>query len=198
MEIPRLNIKVPIIGIPFSNGDWDLTWLGDQAGYLDGTAYPTHVGNSVITAHVYTSNGLPGPFVNLSTLKWGDQIIIHFAGQQYIYEVRENKVILPSDKSVFKHEDQAWITLITCKDYNASANSYNYRIVVGAVLVKVEPDRVPIPAESNNAKDAATSEKCRIFLFAADGCFMSLDGFLALVPRFLDVVGRFLGIGSRL
>ena len=140
VEIPRLNIKVPIIGIPFSNGDWDLTWLGDQAGYLDGTAYPTHVGNSVITAHVYTSNGLPGPFVNLSTLKWGDQIIIHFAGQQYIYEVRENKVILPSDKSVFKHEDQAWITLITCKDYNVGTNSYTYRIEVGAMLVKVEPD----------------------------------------------------------
>ena len=141
LEIPRLKVKIPIVGIPVNKDDlWDLTWLGDQAGYLDGTAYPTHDGNSVITAHVYMSNGLPGPFVNLSTLKWGDQIIIHLAGQQYIYEVQENNIVSPTDSSAFKHEDQSWLTLITCKDYNASTNTYAQRVVVGAGMIKVEPD----------------------------------------------------------
>jgi len=141
VEIPRLKVKIPIVGIPLNkDGSWDLTWLGDQAGYLDGTAYPTHDGNSVITAHVYMSNGLPGPFVNLHTLQWGDQIIIHFAGQRYIYEVQENNIVSPTDISAFKHEDQTWLTLITCKDYNARTSTYAHRVVVGAVLIKVQPD----------------------------------------------------------
>ena len=140
IEIPTLGIKTAIVGVPQSGNTWDITWLGDQVGYLDGTAFPTWSGNSVLTGHVYEANGLPGPFVNLSTLKWGDQIIVHFAGQRYIYQVRENKVISPGDTSVFKHEDQPWLTLVTCKDYNASANTYKYRVAVGAVLVKIEPD----------------------------------------------------------
>jgi len=140
IEIPALGIKTAIVGVPQSGNTWDITWLGDQVGYLDGTAYPTWSGNSVLTGHVYEANGLPGPFVNLHTLKWGDQIIVHFAGQRYIYEVQENNIILPSDKSVFKHEDQPWLTLVTCKDYNASTNTYKYRVAVGAVLIKVQPD----------------------------------------------------------
>ena len=109
IEIPALGVKTAIVGVPQSGSTWDITWLGNDVGYLDGTAYPTLSGNSVLTGHVYGADGLPGPFVNLSTLKWGDQIIIHFAGQRYIYEVRENNIISPSNTSVFKHEDQPWL-----------------------------------------------------------------------------------------
>ncbi len=140
IEIPALGVKTSIVGVPQSGDSWDVTWLANQVGYLDGTAFPTWSGNSVLTGHVYGANGLPGPFVNLHTLKWGDQIIIHFQGQRYIYEVRENKVISPTDMSAFKHENQPWLTLITCKDYNASTNTYAHRVEVGAVLVKVEAD----------------------------------------------------------
>ncbi len=140
IEIPSLGIKTAIVGVPQSGDTWDISWLGDQVGYLNGTAYPTWSGNSVLTGHVYESNGLPGPFINLSTLKWGDQIIVHFAGQQYIYEVQENNIVSPTDRSAFKHEDQPWLTLVTCKDYNASANTYKYRVVVGAVLIKTESE----------------------------------------------------------
>ena len=140
IEIPALGIKTAIVGVPQSGNTWDITWLGDNVGYLDGTAFPTWSGNSVLTGHVYGADGLPGPFVNLSTLKWGDQIIIHFAGQRYVYEVRANNVISPGDTAVFQHQDQPWLTLVTCKDYIASTNSYEYRVAVGAVLVQVAPD----------------------------------------------------------
>jgi hypothetical protein len=33
----------------------------------------------------------------------------------YIYEVRENRTVSPSNISVFKHEEDSWLTLITCK-----------------------------------------------------------------------------------
>ncbi len=143
IEIPALGVKTSIVGVPQSGDSWDVTWLGNQVGYLDGTAFPTWSGNSVLTGHVYGSDGLPGPFVNLHTLKWGDQIIIHFQGQRYIYEVRENKVVSPTDMSVFKHENQPWITLLTCKDYNASTNTYAHRVEVGAVLVQIVSDADP-------------------------------------------------------
>jgi len=146
LEIPRLKVMLPIVGIPLNkDGTWDLTWLGDQAGYLNGTAYPTHAGDSVLTAHVYMSDGQPGPFVNLATLQWGDQVVVHLDGQKYIYQVAENKVVLPQDISAIKHETLPWLTLLTCKDYDAKTDTYAHRVVVGAVLVKVQPDTNPNP-----------------------------------------------------
>ncbi len=137
LEVPRLGIKMPIVGVPQSNGAWDVSWLGSQAGWLNGTAFPTWSGNSVITGHVYLSNGLPGPFVNLGTLKYGDQIIVNLFGAKYIYEVRTVSTLGPNDLSPLRHEILSWVTLITCKQYDEKTNSYNFRTVARAVLVKV-------------------------------------------------------------
>jgi len=140
LEIPSLRLRMPIVGVPFSNDTWDVTWLSAQAGWLQGTAFPSWSGNSLLTAHVYLSNGLPGPFVNLHKLHWGDQIIVHLSGQRYVYEVRAVKVVSPDDTSVFQHRDDPWLTLITCKDYASATNTYAHRVVVTAVLVKTETE----------------------------------------------------------
>jgi hypothetical protein len=68
LEIPALDIKTAIVGVPLVNDDWDVTWLTSQAGWLEGSAFPTHVGNSILTSHVFLPNGLPGPFINLQQL----------------------------------------------------------------------------------------------------------------------------------
>jgi LPXTG-site transpeptidase (sortase) family protein len=141
IEIPSLNVKAIIVGVPQRNGDWNVAWLDRQAGWLQGTAFPTLKGNSVVTGHVYLSNGLPGPFVNLSRLKFGETVIIHFGGQKYVYEIRSNRVTSPTDASVFKHDEEAWLTLITCKEYEQETDSYRRRVIVRAVLVTVEPDK---------------------------------------------------------
>ncbi len=139
LEIPSLGLKTQIVGVPKMEDGWDIQWLWDQAGYLEGTAYPSLAGNSVITAHVYTPDGLPGPFVDLHKLGWGDQIIIHAFGERYIYEVRYNLKVSPQ-ASAFKHEEYPWVTLVTCQGYNEGDNSYRYRILVRAVQIKVEPE----------------------------------------------------------
>jgi len=38
------------------------------------------------------------------------------------------------------HEDQAWLTLITCRGYDEQSDSYKYRVVTRAVLIKVEAE----------------------------------------------------------
>jgi LPXTG-site transpeptidase (sortase) family protein len=141
LEIPSLGLKLPIVGISKKNGAWDVTWLGKQAGWLEGTAFPSWNGNSVLTSHVYDSNGLPGPFVNLGKLKYGDKIIIHAYGQKYTFEVRTNQTVAPNDTSALKHEEKPWLTLVTCKEYDEKTNTYKKRVIVRAVLVSVDWDK---------------------------------------------------------
>jgi LPXTG-site transpeptidase (sortase) family protein len=140
LEIPDLGVRVAVVGVPASGEGWDLTWLGSQAGYLAGTAYPTWTGNSALTGHVYLANGQPGPFVNLRTLSWGQQVIVHMDGLKYIYKVQDVRRVWPDDLSVLAHADVPTLTLITCQDYNQAKNEYQYRIAVRAVLVTTETD----------------------------------------------------------
>jgi LPXTG-site transpeptidase (sortase) family protein len=140
LEIPALGLNASIVGVPAEGNSWNVSWLGKDVGYLYGTAFPTWAGNSVLTAHVYTSDGLPGPFVNLDQLRWGDQVLLHAFGQIYVYEVREAYTTTPEDSSPFGHKDLPWVTLITCKQYNPASGTYQLRTVVQAVQVRIIPD----------------------------------------------------------
>jgi sortase (surface protein transpeptidase) len=57
--------------------------------------------------------------------------------------VRENRTITPNDTSVLQHEEQAWLTLLTCKTYNERTDTYSGRIAVRAILLKVEQEKQP-------------------------------------------------------
>ena len=137
LEIPSLRINIPVVGVPLRNGEWNVSWLGRQAGWLEGSAFPSWNGNSVLTSHVYLPSGLPGPFVNLNTLRYGDQVIVHAFGQKYTFEVRTNVIVEPNDTSALKHEDKPWLTLVTCKEYDEKTNTYRKRVIIRAVLVNV-------------------------------------------------------------
>jgi LPXTG-site transpeptidase (sortase) family protein len=142
LEIPSLDLKKNIVGVPQSMEGWDLTWLGSDIGYLDGSAFPTMEGNTALTGHVYDANGQPGPFVNLDQLAWGSKVYIHAWGSVYTYEVRTVSFRTnPDDVSVITgHEDYDWITLITCRGYDESSDTYRWRTVVRAVLVDVSAE----------------------------------------------------------
>jgi LPXTG-site transpeptidase (sortase) family protein len=140
LEIPILGISETIVGVPMGENGWDTTWLWNQLGYLQGTAFPTWEGNTAITGHVYLPDGTPGPFVRIGLLRWGNQIIIHSNGLKYTYEVRSNKIVFPNDTSVLGHTDEDWLTLLTCSYYNQAANEYRFRLAVKAVLVSIETE----------------------------------------------------------
>jgi LPXTG-site transpeptidase (sortase) family protein len=139
LSIPSLGVSLPIVGVPLSENGWDTSWLGRQAGYLAGSAFPTWEGNTVITGHVWDANNQPGAFANIKSLKYGDQIVINAFGQVYNYEVQTSHLITTYNvKEAFKSEDLDWLTLLTCEKHNSSDNSYAYRRVVRAVLVSVK------------------------------------------------------------
>lgn len=140
LEIPALDQRMTIIGVPTSGNGWDVRWLGDRAGYMEGTAFPTWQGNTGLAGHTTLANGNPGPFAGLETLRWGERVTIHAWGQRYIYEVRENKMVLPGELAVLKHEELDWVTLITCESYDESTGTYRWRRIVRAVLVSVGQD----------------------------------------------------------
>ena len=139
LEIPSLGVEVPIVGVPQDGDTWDVTWLGNNVGYLGGSAFPTWTGNTVLTGHVWDAFDQPGIFMNIKKLKYGDQILIHFGEQTYTYEVRDKNLVFPSQVgAVMEHMDQDWVTLLTCEFYNPFSGNYIFRRAVQAVLVSWE------------------------------------------------------------
>jgi len=144
LEIPSLDVKASIVGIPETDNGWDVTWLGDDIGWLNGTAFPSWEGNSALTGHVTNANGLAGPFARLKDLKYGDRIIVHLLGEKYIFEIRDSRLVTPSSTG-FAMKDldgYSYLTLITCQGYNEREESYRFRRVVRAVLVDLQPEKV--------------------------------------------------------
>ncbi len=137
LEIPALGVRTGIVGVLPAGLGWDTTWLGGQAGWLNGTAFPTWEGNSVLAGHNYLASGLPGPFKDLATLKYGDEILIHGFEQTSVYAVRAVETVDPEDTSVLAHEDAPWLTLVTCQSFDETRGEYRWRLVVKAVLVEV-------------------------------------------------------------
>jgi LPXTG-site transpeptidase (sortase) family protein len=140
LEIPSQKIKANIVGVPQSENVWDVKWLGNDAGWLNGTAFPSWEGNSVLTGHVMGADGLPGPFAKLQDLKYGERIIVHMLDQQYVFEIRNKRLVRPDSTAfAFEHlEDASYLTLITCSGYNEESNTYSFRRLIRAVLVEVK------------------------------------------------------------
>ncbi|MCA2001643.1 MAG: sortase, partial [Chloroflexi bacterium] len=142
IEIPTLGINFPIVGAPLTENGWDLTWLQDGVAYLEGSAYPTWSGNTVLTAHVVNADNNLGPFSDIKGLRKGDFIYLHAGGQTFVYQIQENRKISPLNVSaVFKHQEYDWVTLVTCEDYNKQNGAYQYRRMVRAVLISVIPQK---------------------------------------------------------
>lgn len=138
LEIPSLDVEMKVVGIPTEKDTWDVKWLGDDAGYLTGTAFPTTEGNTIITGHVWNLFNSQGPFFNLKKLIFGDKVMIEAWGKSYVYEVRENYLVDKTDSEIFTQEKvRDWLTLITCENYNETNRDYNNRRIVQAVLTEI-------------------------------------------------------------
>jgi LPXTG-site transpeptidase (sortase) family protein len=128
--------------VPITRNNWDVTWLGNDIGWLNGTAFPTWEGNAVITGHVYNANGLPGIFADIKDLRYGDEIIVHLFDEIYTFEVLKTKLVSSNSTGyAFENlEGFSYLTLITCHGYNEKSDTYRFRRVVRAVLVNAQEE----------------------------------------------------------
>ena len=140
VNIPKLGVDAVILGVPFSDGNWDVSWLGENVGWLQTTAYPgsTAAGNTVLTGHLTNHFGEPGVFSNLAALTYGDLINITAYGVTYTYMVDETLTVYADTPGVLsQNTDEARLTLVTCKYYDEQSDSYLGRVVIRANLISV-------------------------------------------------------------
>ncbi len=140
LDIPKLNQNIPVVGISMQRGTWNVDWLWNEAGWLEKTAYPTFPGNSVITGHDVTADGFPGPFARIKQLTPGDYIFVHLNGYRYTYKVVSTSLVAPDDISVLRHEEQSWLTLITCDQFDVKTQAYLRRVAVRSVLIDIDSE----------------------------------------------------------
>jgi len=141
LAIPAIKVNSSIAGVERKDGNWDISWLQDQAGWLEGTAYPTWSGNSVLTAHVVNADGKPGVFSRLKYLKLGDFVFVYNSGYRYTYRIVSNEYVQPDDISILEHKEKSYLTLITCDGFDLKTKTYLRRVAVRAVLIDVSAVR---------------------------------------------------------
>jgi sortase A len=100
-------------------------------GHLPETAYPGQDGNCVISGHRTTYGA---PFRHIEQLTEGEEIVLLTADNRYVYEVTEQRIVVPTDLTVLEQEGEPKLTLTACHPWYSAAQ----RIVVIARLVESE------------------------------------------------------------
>lgn len=116
--IPKINVTAPIVYTTSNDEKVIQENLTKGVVHYKGTAEPGTVGNSFITGHSSNFWWIKGNynyvFVNLNKLVVGDQAKIYHNGNKYVYQVKEIKVVEPTDTSVLTPTDTPTLTLMTC------------------------------------------------------------------------------------
>ncbi|MEI7792635.1 MAG: sortase [Candidatus Berkelbacteria bacterium] len=148
VKIPVLNIDAPITW-RVNNVPADVS-LGLENGliHINGTALPGEKGNIYVTGHssnyIWAKGNYNSIFATLDQLIVGDLIYVKFNGETYVYKVSGQKVVVPTDLSVFNQTDQSKLTLVTCWPIGTSLK----RLVVEAKQIDPDP--------ANNKKSTET------------------------------------------
>lgn len=132
--IPRIGVSAPIIPVFLDGESWNVSQLGMNVGYLQGTAWLDEIGNVVLSGHVDLRDGRAGIFRKLPELQAGDQILIIYEGNERTYAVSELMNVEPEDLTPLYPTDFERLTLITCdvETYNFFQDTYQKRVVVVA------------------------------------------------------------------
>ena len=136
LRIPRLGVDAPVVGVPLTPAGWDVAWLYDQVGWLQGSAFPTWAGNTVLTGHVWNADNTPGLFYGLPRLRYGDLLILEVGAARVTYRVVDAGWVAPQAvDAVFAPASGAMLTLVTCSGYDPTQGQYTARYMLRAVPV---------------------------------------------------------------
>lgn len=150
--IPSIRVKAPVIYEQRTDATSINYALRNGVAHYGTTALPGEKGNVAIFGHSSGVAWAPGNykfvFTLLDKLQPGQQIILDYHGDRYVYIVTGSKVISPSDMDVLKADgDKSKLLLITCTPVGTSKN----RLVVEAKQVQPNPAQNSRPISTENS-----------------------------------------------
>lgn len=111
IEIPKIQIYLPLIPSKIENGKWETTTAG--VSYLVSSPIPGQLGNSILYGHNWTS--ILG---KLPQVRPGDEIIIRYDNQtSKTFVIDTTAVISPTQIGILDQTDDRRITIYTCTGF---------------------------------------------------------------------------------
>ncbi|MDO8672014.1 MAG: sortase [Dehalococcoidia bacterium] len=115
--IPRIGVDSPVveIGIKLEKGEWLWETADHAVGHHQGSPNPGEVGNMVMSGHIGSPiRGEGEVFKHLPDILPGDAVLIFTDDTEYLYEVKETRLVLPDEIEVMAPTPDQSLTLITC------------------------------------------------------------------------------------
>ena len=132
LQIPSLDVMTNIVTVPYTDGEYPVEWLGNQAGMLEGSAIPGE-GYSVLTGHNHLNTMEAGPFALLNSLEEGDMIFVtNGANELRSFRVYANQKISADDGAALQNIAMKFdgsLTLLTCEDESPEGGYVSRRVV---------------------------------------------------------------------
>ncbi len=125
LQIPSLDIQIDVLEIPYTDGEYPVTWLGGAVGSLEGY-------DRLYAAHNHLNTTEAGPFALISLLENGTRVFVTDRdGSPEIYEVYANVKLAPTAFAAAANEAARAdsIALITCEDERIEGGYAARRVV---------------------------------------------------------------------
>jgi LPXTG-site transpeptidase (sortase) family protein len=138
--IPTLRVDAPIITIPLRDGQWDISRLDAEVGWLESTGQrPDDDRAMAFVGHVTLSALDRGPFADLWTLPEFSEVIYRAEERDYVYAVSDVSKAKPDEVERLFQPGGERLLLITCTNWNYLTDLYDGRLIAEAVLVRRQP-----------------------------------------------------------
>lgn len=85
----------------------------DKGVWLSPNNTPSDPGLSVIAGHRFNYRQ-KGVFYHLDKLETGDEFVVYWKGQEYVYSVANIQTVAPNDQNILRQRDKNMIILYTC------------------------------------------------------------------------------------
>ena len=131
IRIPKIDVEKAVVeGV-------SVEALKRGPGHYPSTPLPGQPGNAAIAGHRTTYGA---PFFRTDELVAGDEIQVTTRQGEFTYEVREKRIVKPTQNEVLDPSEENLLTLTTCNPKFSAAQ----RLIIIAVLVGE-----PVPAEGS-------------------------------------------------
>jgi LPXTG-site transpeptidase (sortase) family protein len=138
--IPRLSLDQTIVKVPALQGEWDLSHLGTNIGWLETTGQdPNDRLAMVLAGHLTLTFARLGPFANLWKLRVQDEVIYRAGDVDYVYSVVSKMDADPSETGRLYVQDKHQLLLVTCAEWDYAAWQYGKRLIVVAEATALRP-----------------------------------------------------------